>query len=100
MNVNRVKEYERVLTAEVSPDVYGGDQCNQVLPRWEAYADGDMQGETFTEPLELIASMYPAGTRVMVEQPCCPDCHQIAEMCAVDDGCSFDWDYWIECEYS
>lgn len=92
-------EYRDVMWAEMKPDVYDGDKCDQVRPRWWAYADGDMDGD-FIEKIDIDCKHFPAGTKISVSVPCCPKCHQDADMCESDDGCDFDWKHLVECEYS
>ena len=93
-------EYQEIMWAEVKPDVYGGDKCDEVIPRWEAYADGDMDSDTFDHLLEFCCKTLPAGAKVTVSVPCCPECQQQVEMCQPDEGCDFDWDEWVQDEYS
>ena len=92
-------EYTEVMRAEVKPDVYAGENCDQVEPRWEAYADGDMDSDVFYHPIELDCKTFPAGTKVLISVPCCPKCSQSVELCR-DDDCDFDWDEWVLSEYS
>ena len=93
-------EYQEILWAEVKPDVYGGSSCGQVIPMWEAHADGDMDSDSFDHPITLDCTGYPPGTRVSVSVPCCPECGQQVELCRDDESCEFDWDEWILIKYS
>lgn len=92
-------DYHEVMRAELSPDVYSGPDCDQVKNRWEAFCEGDMDSD-FSQTLELSARHFPPGTKVLVLEPVCPECHQISEFCRSDEGCAFDWDTWIVEEYS
>ncbi len=93
-------EYQNIMMAELKPDVYGGDACDEIEPRWEAYADGDMDSDTFKTPIQLCCESFPPGTKVTVSVPCCPKCGQQVEICRADDDCHFDWDKWVQEQYS
>ena len=93
-------EYTEIMRAEMKPDVYGGEKCDEVIPRWEAYADGDMDSDTFDHNIELDCRGFPPGTRVIISVPCCPDCGQDVEMCQQDHSCNYSWDEWVQNEYS
>ena len=93
-------EYKAIMWAEMKPDVYGGEKCDEVIPMWEAYGDGDMDSDTFDHNIELDCKTFPPGTRVIISVPCCPDCGQEVEMCQQDEGCAYDWDGWVQNEYS
>lgn len=92
-------DYKEVMRAEMSPDIYDGDNFDQVRPRWHCFADGDMDSEFFDD-VELAAKDFPPGTRIIVLEPECPKCQQIPELCRGDDSCNFDWDGWIESKYA
>ena len=93
-------EYQEIMWAEAKPDVYDGENCDQIRPLWEAYADGDMDSDTFDHSIELCCKTFPPGTKVVISVPCCPECGQQVEMCRTDEGCEFDWDEWVQNEYS
>ena len=93
-------EYQAIMWAEMKPYVYGGQNCDEVCPMWHAFAEGDMDSDTFDHPIELCCKTFPPGTKVVVSVPCCPECGQDAEMCKADDCCGFDWDAWVHTEYS
>lgn len=93
-------EFQEIMHAEMKPDVYGGEKCDQVVPRWEVYGEGDMDLDFLSEPIKLDFKHFPPGTTVIVSVPCCPKCGQIVELCKSDDGCEFDWDEWVQNEYS
>lgn len=92
-------EFRQVIYWEQKPDVYAGEKCDEVRPRFWGYADGDMDGG-FDDKIELMPDRFPAGTKIIVQVPCCPDCDQDADMCKSDDSCDFDWDGWVQNEYS
>lgn len=89
-------EYQEVARAEMHPDVYGGESCDQVIPMWKSYWDGDKDEDHSKEPIELLAEQYPPGTRIVISVPVCPNCRYIPEMCS----CGFDWNGWIQDQYS
>lgn len=91
--------YQAIILAEMKPDLYDGDKCDEVRPRWWAYADGDMEGD-FTEVMSFDAKSFPPGTKITVSVPCCPMCGQQVELCSTDDSCYFDWDNWRDDKYS
>jgi len=91
--------YKTFITSEMNPDVYAGDNCDQIRPRWWSYADGDMDGD-FINTLEFNCKDFPPGTRVILSLPCCPQCGQDSEMCSEYEGCDFDWKNWTDEEYS
>ncbi|HAI89080.1 MAG TPA: hypothetical protein DCL46_05420, partial [Alcanivorax sp.] len=91
-------KFQPVLWAEMAPDIYAGDNCDQREPHWHCHADGDMDSD-YLDALELSAATFPAGTKIIVEVPCCPDCGVSADYERRDDGhceCGFDWPAWVE----
>jgi hypothetical protein len=92
-------EYHEIMRAEMSPDVYAGESCDQIKPRWHGHCEGDMDSDYF-DLLELDPTQFPPGTKVVVLQPCCPECGQIAEICTLDEYCDFDWEQWTLSKYS
>ncbi len=92
-------DYKTIMWAEMKPDVYGGESCDEVIPRLECYCDDDKSSD-FVDEITLIAKTYPPGTRIFVEYPCCPNCGQHVEMCEIDGLCDFDWKSWCMEEYS
>ncbi|QDP58343.1 MAG: hypothetical protein Unbinned664contig1000_24 [Prokaryotic dsDNA virus sp.] len=81
--------------AEMKPDMYGGDECDEQIAQWDAYMDGDMDCENL-DVLELDASTFPPGTKVTIEVPECPDCGSASDECV----CGFDWAKWTEGKYA
>lgn len=92
-------KYRETMWAEMSPDVYDGPNCEEVRPRWNVFADGDMDSD-YQDLLELDSRHFPPGTKIVVLEPKCPKCDQIRELCSGDDGCDFDWDEWTANQYS
>lgn len=97
--LNMKPEYRQVVAWEQKPDLYGGDGCDEVRPRWYGYADGDKEGG-FDDRIEFLPELFPPGTLIKVLIPCCPECGQDVDLCRSDDGCEFDWDHWRDCQYS
>ncbi|WIX32530.1 hypothetical protein QO259_17225 [Salinicola sp. JS01] len=92
--------YQETMWAEMKPDIYGGESCDQHVPAWECKAEGDMDVERGLKDIEFSASAFPPGTKIVVSLPCCPDC-------GLDAGfsqngaceCGFDWKAWAEERY-
>lgn len=93
-------EYKEIMWAEMSPDMYSGPNCDELKPRWHGFCEGDMDSEYYEEPLQLCATTFKPGTKVIVLEPCCPKCGQIASLCEDYEPCDFNWDEWVACEYS
>lgn len=89
-------QYREIAWAEMKPDVYGGENCDEHIPGWSTYFDGDKEGEDFLKTLGLKAKHFPPGTKVVISVPCCPKCEETCEMC----DCGFDWHEWADIEYS
>jgi hypothetical protein len=104
-----IKRHE-TMRAEMKPDLYGGKDCDQLVPRWDTYADGDKDSGMTREPLALEPRCFPPGTIVSVKEPCCPDCGETRSpifpipdqgpMYAGPCDCGFDWDTWVADNYS
>lgn len=92
----KMKEVDR---ARMEPDVYSGKNCDKHKPRWivgiEKEGDQDMGNW-----LELSAKNFPSGTQIIIKQPVCPKCEEIAENCISFGECDFDWKKWTEEQYS
>lgn len=92
-------KYREIMWAEMSPDVYAGKNCDQVRPRWKAHAEGDRDSD-YSDTLTLGSEHFMPGTKVVVMEPICPTCKQLSSMCRDDEGCDFDWDNWVQEQYS
>jgi hypothetical protein len=96
-------EYNVVATGEVKVDVYCGDSCEEHKPYIETQCEGDMATEQMDD-FSFDAKRFPAGTKITVEVPTCPndDCELDAEY--QDENkkceCGFDWKVWAEEQYS
>lgn len=55
--------YHTVMWAEMQPDLYHGDKCDEVKPRWHCQCEGEM----VDEPIELDPNSFPAGTKILVQ---------------------------------
>ena len=103
-------ELRETMWAEMKPDCYGGETCDQIAPRWYTYAAGDKEGGYEHEPLELAAHTFPPGTKVIVSEPVCPQCNEVrahkyppikaGPTFAAKYDCGFDWDAWTEGKYA
>lgn len=103
-------KHQETMWAEMKPDVYGGKNCDKIIPRWETHADGDMESDT-TETVTLSARTFPPGTKITISEPLCPDCG-IPRIPAFPTNkrnqpvfsgpceCGFDWDKWVLDQYS
>lgn len=91
--------YKNIMWAEMSPDLYDGEDCDQIKPRWNICSDGDI-GSELIDVIKLKSGHFPVGTKVTIAAPCCPNCGQGGESCETDELCDFDWGNWVECRYS
>jgi len=103
-----------MMRAEVKADVYGGPKCDEVSTYFSAWAFGDMEDDDFTEDITIQLSSLPAGAVVTVTYPCCPNCQLPREDKFENIGrgrmkivghadnceCGFDWNNWIQEQYS
>lgn len=100
-------KYTTIMTAEQAPDLYDGRECDEVRPLWVGSAEGDKScpsavGDN-TGLVSFNPAHYPAGTRILVQVPDCPDCTEPAPSGQdVSDRCScgFNWELWMESQYS
>lgn len=85
----------------MSPFLCEGENYNKEEPRWNIYCDGDKDSE-FMDIIELESKNFVPGTKIKVLEPCCPKCGEIASICQDRDyyNCDFDWEKWIENNYS
>jgi hypothetical protein len=97
-------EHHQTMRAELAPDVYAGEQFDQIAHQWKTSCDGDMGDSGTLDTITLDANMFPPGTKVIVEEPLCPDCKETR---APGDGawltkcnCGFDWEAWTIDQYS
>lgn len=87
-----------IMWAEMSPDLYAGETCDQVRPRWHCHAEGDMDSDHM-ESISLDAKHFVPGTKIVVMEPECPQCGMVASCCITDKACDFDWDAWRDDKY-
>ena len=92
--------FRTIQQARMEPDLYAGNLCDEIRPRW--IADVEKEGPTEIDGnIELDPSAYPPGTRILIQVPECPDCGIDAEFAT--DGkceCGFDWNAWRDGQYS
>lgn len=107
--MTKVKRQE-TMWAEMRPDMYGGASCDQLVPGWHCYADGDKDSEDNVKCLDLEARSFPPGTKVTISEPLCPSCGEQREptfpipkrkpLYSGPCRCGFDWDAWVGDQYS
>ncbi len=91
--------YKTTMWAEMSPDLYFGDKCSGVKPRFEISCEGDM-GSKYSDTITFNASDLPPGATILIQLPCCPICGQDTGTCKADEDCDFDWIVWRDGKYS
>lgn len=99
-------EYREIMRAENAPDVYDGPTCDGIRPRWMGSAEGDQDGDDEVGrdgAILLAARTFPPGTKISIQSPLCPKCHETPHDMGDfrDDsgnwftkwscGCDFDW---------
>ena len=94
--------------AEMHPDVYGGESYEEHIPEWYAWGEGDKDGPgPVGDILQFDAKQWPAGTKLTIEIPCCPECEfpatyhiPLEQEDAKCIECGFDWREWTADRYS
>lgn len=102
-----------VMNAEVKVDVYDGPNCDQHRKEFYIYCDGDKDGDTSVDDIVIKLAELPAGAKVCISYPICPDCGtpRMDDMKCEDGAykiighddkcdCGFDWINWAEEQYS
>ena len=99
--------YREVQWAEMKPDTYAGDSCDEIEPRWEGHAEGDKGDADTFDTMKLAAKTFPPGTKVVISVPCCPNCQETADFALnhktgemENCECGFDWPEWTRITYS
>lgn len=108
----KVIEYAEIAWAEMKPYVYGGEQCDQIIPKWYGWFDGDMDGD-YSDSFDLDAKGFPPGTKITISVPVCPNCQEKSDHSMFNNfpkegtnfqelkcDCGFDWTNWTYDEYS
>ena len=106
---NNAEKMEEIMWAEMAPDVYGGENCDEIVPMWIGCGEGEKDGEEkLGDVLELSAKTFPPGTTVIISVPVCEGefagsaCDPNADF--AKDGkcqiCGFDWKQWTLDRYS
>lgn len=94
------KGYAPVGSAEIKVDVYAGKNCDEHSPAWHGSFEGDMGGGEIGKVITLDVSNFQPGTRIWIEEPVCPKCHEPRSCCVVTQHCGQDWKAWDEGRYS
>ena len=100
-------EYRETMWAELKPDIYSGENCDEVKNFWSTYASGDKESEESVEEIQMLAQFFPPGTKIVVSEPVCPECKEnrhfnnsnmdsFVDVC----DCGFNWKEWTEGEYA
>lgn len=93
-------EYHETMWAEMKPDCYAGENCDELEPRWWAFAEGDMGDGCDPDPIELSPATFPPGTKVVISVPVCPSCHEPNHNTGFQDcDCGFSWESWARDRY-
>lgn len=93
-------KYITVITAEMTPNIYGDEKSNEIIPQFKSYHEGNKDEEISKEPIVLKPEHFPPGTKIIVKEPVCPKCDLCATICQELKDCDFDWKTWINNEYS
>lgn len=98
------------MWAEQSPDVYGGEKSDEIVPLWSCRSENDKGDSDTIETLQLAARTFPPGTQVWISEPLCPQCDEPRQLkfpiprhgptFAAKCDCGFDWDEWTRDQYS
>lgn len=103
---NHNLEMEIIAWAEVDPDLYDGETCDQVTHRWNGYWVGDGDND-YIDELQLDSKQFPPGTILEIKVPVCPLCESPLDYYPIagkkyfcSDGCEFDWEAWVDGVYS
>ena len=101
--------YSEIGWAEMHPDLYDGESCDQVKPQWNSSMEGDKNSEEGIEVIDYPALAYPPGTKITISIPCCPKCGNPADSNSIMPGeryeisdcdCGFNWNNWTDEQYS
>lgn len=101
-------KFNETMWFTMRPDMYGGENCDEMVPNWHCYAAGDKDADDQTTPLILDPSSFPPGTKITVEEPACPQCGETRHIDPRPTPprfdskceCGFDWDAWVQNEFS
>lgn len=103
-------KHTETMWAEMKPDIYAGKNCDEIRPQWECHADGDTEADT-RGLIELCAKTFPPGTKIVISEPLCPKCgipripsfptnKRNEPLYSGPCECGFDWDKWVQEQYS
>ncbi|UWS09851.1 hypothetical protein K4K98_11030 [Phaeobacter inhibens] len=98
------------MRAEMVPDVYADQNCDQHEPRWMGSTEGDIDsgGDVGIDGVILLdAKIFPPGTKITVSEPECPDCGTVPTLQSTHPAeqiwqceCDHDWRAWANTEFS
>ena len=92
--------FRTIQEARMEPDLYAGNLCDEVRPRWMSYDEKEGQTE-IDGNIELDPSTFPPGTRILIQVPECPECGLNAEFATSGKcDCGFNWNAWRDNQYS
>jgi hypothetical protein len=101
---------QETIRFHMDPDMYGGPECDQMVPRWHCYGVGDKDADHQHEPITLDARRFPPGTRISVKEPMCPQCEETRSPKYPEPAtgpvfgdkcrCGFDWANWTANQYA
>lgn len=97
--MKRVK-YVQIANAELKVNCYTGETCDQHAPEWHGYFDGDKEGGKIGDTITLPVGNFRPGTKIVITEPVCPECHFPRELCEQTKHCDFDWKAWDEEQYA
>ena len=92
--------YHEIMWSSQKPDVYDGPACDGIRPDWECFSEGDKDGPgSIGGDMTLAAEHFPAGTKMVISVPCCPQCDCPADHESTVCDCGFDWAKWTREEF-
>ena len=98
-------KYREEMWAKQAPDVYAGSECADIQPRWAL--DHGKGGVDHVSEIKLNPSHFPAGTKITISVPECPNCQVPADFNHDPNSgktknclCGFDWPAWTFDEFS
>ncbi len=98
-------KYREVMSIEQAPCVYDGPNFDEHRPNWLINEVGAGEVDFGGADLSAMkANCFPAGTKIVITVPLCPECEAPADLGHFAESkkcdCGFDWKEWTENEYS
>lgn len=93
-------EYAEIGSAELKVDFYAGKSGAKIKQEWHGFFDGDRGDGKIGKQITLSAAHFRPGTRIIIQEPICPECDLSRELCELDAGCDFNWLSWDEERYA